>query len=444
MAKFANVIYIIGILGLFWLERDRSSRTSRALWIPVIWMSIAGSRNVSQWLQVVQPSPDGNTFDHIIISALLVFGISVLIIRGPKVKKILQSNRTIILFILYCAVSIFWSEYPTATFTRWFKVSGDLLMVLIILTDPAPIEAVERSLSRVSFILLPLSILFIKFYPELGRYYDLWEGVQFYSGVAADKNMLGMTCMAFVIVSAWRILEAFRNGEHKRKGRLLIAHGIVLAMALNLFLQINSMTSLFSFLAAISLIAATKLFSITKRAWVLHLIFATLLVITSSVLFFGIGGGILSSIGRDHTLTGRTDLWNVLYGMNPNPILGAGFEAFWRGPRLQWLAQTIGAANEAHNGYLEVFLNLGWIGVGLVALIIAVGYRNIFITFGRDPSTARLWLAYFVSVLVYSCTEAAFRVFTPVWITFLLAIVGSSVTSKEPKSIKRLFELRVG
>jgi O-antigen ligase len=124
--------------------------------------------------------------------------------------------------------------------------------------------------------------------------------------------------------------------------------------------------------------------------------------------------------------------------MNPNPILGVGFEAFWRGPRLEQLAQTIGAANEAHNGYLEVFLNLGWTGVALLAIIIVVGYRNAFRSFGRNPATGRLWLGYFLAVLLYSFTEAGFRMFSPLWMTFLLAIIGPSATFTNTQATKKL------
>ncbi len=46
----ATVFFAVGILGLFALDRDRNARTSKALWLPVIWMSLAGSRMVSQWL----------------------------------------------------------------------------------------------------------------------------------------------------------------------------------------------------------------------------------------------------------------------------------------------------------------------------------------------------------------------------------------------------------
>jgi O-antigen ligase len=151
--------------------------------------------------------------------------------------------------------------------------------------------------------------------------------------------------------------------------RSLIAHGMVCLMALWLFLRIDSMTSVFCFLMATSLMAATRLPLLARTAWMRHALVAVVLLFAASVLFFGLGEDVLSSMGRDSSLTGRTGLWTIISGMNPNSMLGAGFEAFWRGPRVQHLAQTVGFTNEAHSGYLEVYLNLGWIGLALLGLV---------------------------------------------------------------------------
>jgi exopolysaccharide production protein ExoQ len=129
-------------------------------------------------------------------------------------------------------------------------------------------------------------------------------------------------------------------------------------------------------------------------------------------------------MGRDSTLTGRTELWKELIGMNANPMLGTGFESFWLGERLQKLWELHWwHPNEAHNGYLEVYLNLGFIGVAMLAAMIVKGYRNVRNQLNRDPETGRLLIAYFVVGLTYNFTEAAIRTTDPMWITFLLAIV---------------------
>jgi O-antigen ligase len=77
---------------------------------------------------------------------------------------------------------------------------------------------------------------------------------------------------------------------------------------------------------------------------------------------------------------------------------------------------------EAHNGYLEIYLNLGWVGITLLSLLLMAGYRNVIAMFGRDRQAGRIRLAFFVVAVVYSFTEAGFKMLTPVWICFLLAV----------------------
>ncbi len=129
-------------------------------------------------------------------------------------------------------------------------------------------------------------------------------------------------------------------------------------------------------------------------------------------------------MGRESTLTGRTDIWHLVLGMTGNPLVGTGFESFWLGSRLQKMWSIYWwHPNEAHNGYLEVYLTLGWIGIALFAVFLLAGYRNIIAGFSRDPDMARLKLAFFVIVLIYNFTESAIRETNPIWIMLLLAIV---------------------
>jgi hypothetical protein len=82
---------------------------------------------------------------------------------------------------------------------------------------------------------------------------------------------------------------------------------------------------------------------------------------------------------------------------------------------------------EAHNGYLEVWLNLGWIGSSLFALLVVTGYRKIVVAFGRDPALGSLRLAFFVAVLIEGLTEAPFRMLSPTWFLLLWAMIDNSM-----------------
>jgi O-antigen ligase len=105
-----------------------------------------------------------------------------------------------------------------------------------------------------------------------------------------------------------------------------------------------------------------------------------------------------------------------------NPLVGTGFESFWLGRRLEAAWGLMVGLQEAHNGYLEVYLNLGWIGVMLLSVVIVAGYRNVMAAFRMTPTEGNLKLAYFVVGMVYNLTEAGFRMMSSVWLLFLWAI----------------------
>ncbi len=424
----ATVVFAFGILGLFWLERDRNSRVSGALWIPVVWMLIAGSRMVSEWLQVAPATTvdqylEGSPLDRLVLGSLLAAGLIVLVSRGTKVVTVLRANGPILLFFSYCAVSVLWSDYPDVAFKRWTKAVGDLVMVLVVLTDADPLAALKRLLARTGFLLIPISVLLIKYYPDLGRGYNPWVWTPYYTGVATTKNLLGMISLIFGLGSLWRIFQEFRNGDRKRITGPLIAHGALLAMVLWLFWVANSVTSLSCFLLGGGLMVVTRMLRLGQKPFFVHLFVAAVLVVSFSALFLDTGTGLVNDLGRDATLSGRTALWTQLLGMAGNPLFGTGFESFWLGQRLEKLwSMYWWHPNEAHNGYLEVFLNLGWTGVALIGLVMITGYRNVIAAFRREPDAGSLSLTYFLVAATYNFTEAGFRMMDPIWIIFLTAI----------------------
>lgn len=424
--SIATALYAFGILGLLMLDRDRKVRTSKALWIPMAWLFII-VRPVSVWLgSAPQPSsPDqyleGSPLDGAVFAALLALGLIVLAGRTRRVGVLLRGNGPILLFLLYCAVSILWSDYPGVALKRWIKFIGDLVMVLIVLTDTDPSAAVKRFLPWTGFLLVPLSVLLIKYYPDLGRAYNPWTWMPEWTGVATGKNGLGMITMIFGLASLWRFLQELWTGEGRRRGPL-IAHGTVLAMALWLFAKAHSMTSLSSFVVAGGLMAVVMSpTALARRPATVHLLMGTILSASVAIAYLDIGG-LVAALGRDPTLTGRTEIWSRAISMDANPLLGTGFDSFWLGERLKemWSLYYF-HPNQAHNGYLEVYLNLGWVGVALLAGVLTTSYRNALGALLRDRRGGSLYLAYFLVAVVYNLTEAAFKESHPVWIAFLLA-----------------------
>ena len=430
-SAIATVVYVMGIVGLFVLDRDRKPHTSKALWIPVAWLLVAGSRPLPLWLMTgpVMVSADtlnveSNAINVAVFLVLLAAGSIVLVRRKEQVGTLLHENWPIILFFSYCALSTLWSDYPAAAFRKWIRSMGDLVMVVIILTDYEPKAALKRLLARTGFLLLPLSVLLIKYYPDLGRAYsNSWELM--YTGVTQHKNSLGAICLVLGLGFLWRFLEHYRTESQLHRRRHLLADGAILITVMWLLWMANSATSSACFLMAAALMAVTSLPAAHRKLEFVHLVVAALVGLSLFAVFFDPGRGLVEAMGRNQTLTGRTEIWQQVIRMAGNPVFGTGFESFWLGGRLQeiWINNVGATLNEAHNGYLEVYLNLGWIGVNLLAVLILTGYRNVIVRFRQNGHVGALKLAYFVAALIYSLTEAGFRMLSPVWLFFLLATI---------------------
>ncbi|MGD0907696.1 MAG: O-antigen ligase family protein [Candidatus Acidiferrales bacterium] len=429
--NLATLLFAIGVIGFFLLDRDQSVRTSKGLWIPVIWVLIAGSRPVSSWLGGGPASEglknadqylEGNPMDRFIFSGLLLVGLVILARRKGLVGKILQRNPVITLFFTYCLISCLWSDYPDVSFKRWVKALSDFVMVLIVLTEADPLVATKRLLARVGFILVPASVLLIKYYPALGRVYNIWTWTPSYVGVADHKNTLGMIVMILAIGFLWRFLLAYRDREDPKRRNRLLVHGTLIGMSIWLFTQAQSMTGQATFaIAAVFLIATSLAFVIRKRSLV-QLLVLVLVAAPACTLLLGIGGGALEEMGKDATLTGRTDIWKLVLNMAGNPFFGTGFESFWLGSRANRMwAMYYFHPTQAHNGYLEVYLELGWIGIVLLAAIIFAGYRNALALLRSNPEAGRIRMTFIAVALVYNVTEAGFRMMTLTWIFLLLS-----------------------
>jgi O-antigen ligase len=359
-----------------------------------------------------------------VYSVLLLAGAIVLATRGRTLLSVLRMNWPLAVFFLYCALSITWSDYPDVAFKRWIKALGDVVMVLVVLTDRDRYAAIKRVLAWVGFLLIPISVLLIKFYPDLGRGYHPWTWTPYYTGVTTNKNELGRICLVLGLGFVWRIMNTLRSDRGWARNKQLLAFGTCLAMVFWLFWMAGSMTSLSCFLLASSLMAAGSLRLIARKPWIVHVMVVAIISVSVSTLFLDMGGGILQTMGRDPTLTGRTDIWKQVLSMTEDPAVGTGFESFWLGKRLERMWSLYWwHPREAHDGYIEVFLNLGWLGIALFGMVLATAYHTVASAFRRNPEEGKLRLAYFTIAVAYNFAESAFVSLNPVWILFLLATV---------------------
>jgi exopolysaccharide production protein ExoQ len=429
----ALLLAIILILCLLRLDCQRDKKFSTGLWIPLAWVLIIGSRPVSAWIFDWYPNSvpifataadiiSGSPIDRAVFLALITAAGITIIRRKVNWNHLAKRNFWIFLLFIYSGVSISWSDYSWVAFKRWNKAVGELLMILIVVTEDNPVEALRTLIRRCAIILLPLSIVFIKYFPTFGRLFDPWMGESSYRGVAQNKNLLGLLCLVCGLILVWDLVRSNANARpHNVRGMLITL--LCLAMVVWLFSLAGSSTAIFCFIIGCILLVGIGLI----RNGIAHIgkfLLLTVIILVSLEFTLDLSRKIVQALGREMTLTGRTELWKELLKIKINSFFGAGFESFWLGERMQvfwtkywWLP------NEAHNGYLEVYLNLGWTGILVLTGIVLSIYRKIRRTLIVDFEYGRIRLAFFVIALLYGVSEAAFRELTLVWFMFLFIAV---------------------
>ena len=427
VAAFLTIALII-----FLFRRDIRERpdVTGALWLPLIWLVLTCSRSLSQWLNIfglpVTGAPsveEGSPLDASFFFFLIAAGLYVLNNRQVRLSEIVLNNGWLIAFLLYCFISIVWSDFPFVAFKRWIKILGHPIMALIVLTEPDPEEAVKRLMKRCAYVVVPASILFIKYYPQLGRGFDPWTGAASSNGIAENKNMLGGDCLILGFFFFWYLLQTWQTERNTwRRNELRLIAGSMIGIWW-LFSQAHSATSSTSLIVGALIVVFVGIRSINKNFIGRYLLTALVLLVVTE-LVFGISGRFSEALGRGSGLSGRALLWTRLLELHTNPILGTGFESFWLGKRPKLLEGIFYfIPNEAHNGYLETYLTLGLIGVLILIALIIATFRKIRLELFRNFEWARYRLGFLAAVVLYNWTEAPFKTLNPIWFVFYLIAI---------------------
>lgn len=441
IASFLTIAFVVFLFrGDF---REKPNVTS-ALWIPILWLLLICSRAVSQWLTLAGfqfggvSLEEGSPVDAVAYFTLIAAGIFVLAKRCVRLGEIISNNRLLAIFFIYCFAAIFWSDFPFVAFKRWIKILGNPIMVMVLLTEPDPAEAFVRLMKRCAYVLVPVSILFIKYFPQWGRGFEQGTGAAENTGVTTDKNELGFDCLIFGFFFFWHLLQVRHREDGKARRNELLLCAVFLCMIFWLLKMAHSSTSLASLLVGIAVVLFLGLKFVNKKHIGFYVATAIVLVLFAQFAFGIIDAGI-GMLGKDPTLTGRTDLWKILLAWKINPLIGAGFESFWLGERREKLWDIYWwHPNEAHNGYLETYLNLGLIGLALMLLLFLFAFSKGCKMLFENFEFARFRLGFLAAFVFYNWTEAAFKALHPLCFIFFITLMvypkrQSEVAEKSPE-----------
>jgi exopolysaccharide production protein ExoQ len=425
VALFLTLAFIV-----FLFRRDIQEKpdVSDALWLPVLWLVLTCSRSPVEWLNIfglhvsgAVSAEEGSPVDASFYLALAIMGLCVLIKRQLSLSEIVLKNGWLIAFFLYCFISIAWSDIPFSAFKRWIKITlVHPIMALIVLTEPDPEEALRRLMKRCAYVVVPVSILWIKYYPALGRGFTEW-GAAMNRGIALAKNALGGDILILGFFFFWHLLQTWRTERNtRRRNELRLIAVFLIGMAWLLFMA-HSATSTIALFVAILLVLFVGIRSINKNFIGTYML-AALVLLAAAELAFGISGLLSESLGRGTGMTGRKEIWSLVLRFQNHPILGTGFESFWTGETKQRIRDVIPFLGGSHNDYLDIYLNLGLIGISLLIGVFIATFWKIRAELFRNFEWGRYRLGFFAAVVLHGWVESTFTYGPLAFVFYIIAL----------------------
>jgi len=423
LALFAVLAFVFYLLRI---DSRQSKDGSAALWIPLSWMFFAGSRFLSQWLAVIGvPVPgadavDGSPLDRIVFFFLMAAAIVVLRRRHVDWPRAFVDNKWIWLYFAFGLVSVLWSAEPMMSFRRVPKAAGNVLMAMVILTEPRPSYALAGVLRRLAYLTLPLSVVFNRYFPQLSRAYSNHAGSQMFSGVGTQKNSLGELCLLAGIYCVWDLLYV-RDRRIRALRGVIRVEWIVAGLVVWLMVTANSATALACLVVASAVLILGRTGLTKSPAGMVAVVLITGLSTIAADSLFGLFSIVITALGRHSDLTTRVPMWEQLLATTSgSSVLGVGFEAYWVTALGRAMTDVWNVSN-AHNGYLDAYLSSGYVGLGLILLSVASAIIKVARRPSEDIPGASLWLAAIMTVVLYNWTESAFRTVSTIWVLFLVA-----------------------
>ncbi|MGB5632555.1 MAG: O-antigen ligase family protein, partial [Waterburya sp.] len=327
--------------------------------------------------------------------------------------------------------SVFWSENPLVT----VKAAFALLFFSIFAVHFAR-KYNWQELSKIlrwncTFIAI-YSIFSALFVPSIGICKKGWCG--------GFGHPIDLGCLMALGVSLW-LLHAFSNSKYRLRSLLLSI------LCLNVMQFTNSAGALLVFVTLITIVLTTtflKKLNFTQ-SFIFFILLLFLFGITSIWLIENFEN-LLSFLNKDITLTGRLPLWTMLIQMRIKERLwlGYGYNAFWQrwrgndSPAADVVNVIIGDGRDwvahAHNGYLDIILNIGLIGLVIFVILFFINVIQTIrlIMSNKSPET---FLPLIILTFVFMTNLSNSPIIIPSFIWFLFVTITIRLNLVSPKMV---------
>ena len=386
-----------------------------------LWFQNAGGNDVLGGFGSLQNAP---LTAASAVTFLFIFAI-VFLLLFPRIKAVIRVCRENLVFVALAALamaSCLWSQFPVTSLKWSICLLANTLFAFYLYRRFRP-EQQMKLMYLLGWICVVLSIVLALFFPQYGVSSVGGPGV--WQGIYDNRNSCSM--MTILLLSTAFFVPAFTLFAN-------VARIAYIGLSVFLVLMTQSatgkitLTCLFAYVIAIWTI---RRFSPKDR------VIVSLLSLATGLALLAIGFSYLRQItyflGKDPTLTGRTELWTAaMTSIMKHPILGYGYQTFWR--RLQGESVYASLASgsflgHAHNGLLEIWLELGAIGLGLFLYSAVRAFRDALSCLRAGKSPYFAWCACVVFLILVTSIDEVGGITVPnnlLWILYILACVGLS------------------
>lgn len=327
-------------------------------------------------------------FIGLIRYAIYAFTILIIIIRFKRIFPIFWRAKLVILLTALAYLSILWSDFPDYTIRYSNFIVGTTFFAAYI----AGRYTFSQQLKFLAWVLgtvLLMSLLFVILLPGYGIEQGIHAGA--WRGVFWHKNNLGRYASMGAILFC---LMAQSSKKHK------LLYWSFCCLSVLLLVLSASKTALVVFLASIVLLYLCYILS-WEHIISIPIFLSTFLIGCGVTLWFVSSlEKILVVLGKGITLSGRTEIWAaVMPHIWQKPYWGHGYWAFWlKEGQARYVWQEIGfEAAHSHNGFLDLILELGFVGLGLFLVSFVLLYARSLILVRKNKSIYAFWALLFLS-----------------------------------------------
>lgn len=356
--------------------------------------------------------------------AFLGFGMLLVIARPTPMLAVLWRYRLIFVLPVFCTLSTLWSEAPGASLRAGVQLTATCV-IAVVLAARLPQQAFLIAVFAALMMTVALSLALGSYRADTGALVGFYGSKNAMAWAAALSTLL-----AVGLAAARGVPGVVRLGA-------AVSAPIALA-AMVLAQSVSALGYLPIGLTAFAAILLMRPFRASVR--IVTALFLTLgltyLLLLATIHAEALSAAFFDATGKDVTLTGRTDLWQIaLAYISERPALGVGYQAFWihGNPTAEAIWRAFGIASRSgfnfHNTYLSNAVEIGMTGVAMQVVLMAAAFlvtaRRALAT--GDPVDALMFAA--VAMLM-SITPVEVPVFTQFNLQSVLVIVAIVYATK--------------